>query len=235
MPIPIHIPDDPNAAYLTALLVLGSVAPLVVATRIVAIARITSNRVTVPLYVGFLAAIAITTMALDPAAFVGAWSAHPATSLALGIGGIPVAWMLDRAIVDWIRRNTWHPRRPARLRSGAPLAPVLASGSAIAVIGGWLEEIVYRFVLLGLLTATSGGVVAVFVTTVAYALIHSGFGWSQVVAKLVLGSFFLLLLAVSGGLLAPCVAHAGFNALAMRALSRQIERVAPLPARHLVS
>ncbi len=235
MPIPIHIPDDPNAAYLTALLLLGSTAPLVIATRLVAIARISSIRLTVPLYVGLVAGIAVTTVALDPAAFVAAWSAHPAISLALGIGGIPVARALDRAIVDAVRRNTWRPRRPVRLRPGAPLAAVLESGTALAVLGGWLEEVVYRFVLLGVLTAISGGVVAVVVTTVSYALIHSGFGWSQVAAKLALGSFFLLLLAVSGGLLAPCVAHAGFNALAMRALSQQVGRVAPLPARHVVS
>src|SRR5258705_8075830 len=143
MPIPIHIPDDSTAASLTALLVLGSIAPLVIATRLVAITRITSIRVTVPLYVGLLAGIAVTTTALDPAAFVGGWSADPATSLALGVGGVPVAWMLDRAIVGGIRRNAWRPRRPARLRVSAPLAPVLASGAALAVLGGWLEEVVY--------------------------------------------------------------------------------------------
>ena len=49
---------------------------------------------------------------------------------------------------------------------------------------------------------------------VLYALIHGVFGWRQVLAKGILGVFFLVLLAATGTPLAPCVAHAGFNLLA---------------------
>jgi len=84
----------------------------------------------------------------------------------------------------------------------------------LVATGGGLEELIYRFYLPGLAAAVLGIGLGVGLSLVFYGLIHGVYGWWQVLAKGILGVFFLVLLAATGTLLAPCVAHAGFNLLA---------------------
>ena len=204
----------------TYLLIVGlllSAAPLTVATRFAALLRLNAARWVIPLYVGTLAVVIaydLFLLGLGPP-----WPADGATSipigLAAGIVGIPVAWMIDRSILragrtftERFGRRTRGAQRRDRGRARRPNNPLLVA------TGGGLEELIYRFYLPGLAAAVLGIGLGVGLSLVFYGLIHGVYGWWQVLAKGILGVFFLVLLAATGTLLAPCVAHAGFNLLA---------------------
>lgn len=226
MPIPIPIPEQPEAIYLATVLLLAAAVPLVIATRAVTIARADPLKFTVPTYVGLMIVIAATGGIFAPQALRDALATSVVPSLIVGAVGIPAAWTIDR----WIVRRIGRMRSPTRATvrtatppsaAGSPLAPILWAGAPLTIAGGCLEEIMYRHLVIGLVTGATASVwLAAVVATVSYALMHAGFGWTQVVAKAALGLLFLALLVLGGGLLAPMLAHAGFNALALRSLQR---------------
>jgi membrane protease YdiL (CAAX protease family) len=90
---------------------------------------------------------------------------------------------------------------PLRLASGALAVVVVASAGA--------EEIVWRGLLLGVLSSRAGAVVAVAATSLAFACVHRRGRRGQLLAGLAFGGACL----VSGGLVAPWCAHATYNLL----------------------
>jgi hypothetical protein len=226
MPIPIRIPEQPDAIYFATILLLAAAVSLVIATRAVAIVRADPVKSTVPTYVGLMAVIAAAGAVFDPQALREALASDVVRSIVLGTAGIAAAWMIDRAIVRRVgrARSTTRPAGRTAASSAAassPLAPILWAGAPLTILGGCLEEVMYRYLVLGLVVGATASVwLAAVVATISYALIHAGFGWTQVLAKAALGVLFLALLVLGGGLLAPMLAHAGFNALALRSLQR---------------
>jgi hypothetical protein len=228
MPIPIHIPEQPDAIYLAVLLLLAAAVSLVIATRAVAIAHVDPVKFTVPAYVGLMATIAVAGAFFDPQALRRAMANDDLVlSVVLGLAGVPAAWAIDRTIVRRLgraRASAGATVRTAASRTTAPsspLAPILWAGAPLTIAGGALEELRYRYLVIGLVAgATASVLLAAIVATISYALIHAGFGWTQVLAKAALGLLFLALLVLGGGLIAPMLAHAGFNALAVRSLQR---------------
>lgn len=216
---PIHIPDRPESVYLAATLLLAAAVPLVISIRAVTIAHVDPVRAVVPAYVSLMIVLTVAGAALDPSALATALTTSVASSSLLGLVAVPFAWWLDRALVTLPRRRSRGPTAATYRTGPSPLAPILSAGAPLTIAGGCLEEIMYRYLVIGLTaTAVGSSLLAATVATLSYALVHAGFGWTQVLAKGALGIFFVALLAVSGGLVAPMLAHAGFNAVAMWAL-----------------
>ena len=227
MPIPIRIPDQPDAIYLAVLLTLAAAVSLVIATRAITIAHADPVKFTVPTYVGLMATIAAAGAFFDPEAMRAAVTNNLVLGTILGLAGVPAAWAIDRTIVQRLGRARASARPVLRTAAGSPTAPtsplasILWAGAPLTIAGGALEELTYRYLVIGLVAgATSSVLLAAIVATISYGLIHAGFGWTQVLAKAALGVLFLALLVLGGGLVAPMLAHAGFNALALRSLQR---------------
>lgn len=228
------------ARYLAVISLLANVAPLTLATRLVIIARLDAVSLTMPVYVVILALV----VAGDIVVTGGAGLAHsllgnPLLALPLGVVGIPVAWLVDRRVVGALSRPGY-----ARPRAAQPVAgldrvrpadrlrwdAVVKSSPALVGLAGLIEEAVYRYYLPLLIAGTLGVVAAVVISTVVYGLIHGAFGLNQVVAKTALGALFFGLLWASGSLLAPCIAHTGFNVAATLVMQRLSRPAAPMAA-----
>jgi membrane protease YdiL (CAAX protease family) len=124
--------------------------------------------------------------------------------------------------------------RTGRLPMGAGLhqfwaSPMPASQyvSLLLIVIG--EELLYRRVLFHLLIHSFGWAVGpvVVVSALLYALNHSFMGPGIVVAKIASGLVYALVFVWSGSVLAPIIAHAGFNWSLLALLGRRpTERVA---------
>lgn len=198
-------------------------APLTIATRVAALLRLDTARWVIRLYVTtLLSVIAINVLLFGPGLVASVVDQSTVVwGVIVGVAAIPVVWLIDRSILRsarelnlrLIRRTRFVARTFGRGR-GQP-----TDNPALVAAGGGLEEFIYRFYLPGLVTVLLGTAVGVGLTLVLYALIHGAYGWWQVLAKGVLGAFFLVLFAATGTLIAPCIAHAGFNLLAATSLS----------------
>jgi hypothetical protein len=202
---------------------LLSAAPLTIATRVAALLRLEVTRWVTRVYVTTLVVVVGVDVLLfgseplaavvDPRAAV--------SGVVAGLVAIPIVWVIDRAILHSARELSRGLARRARLLARTPSRGrgQRVDNPALVALGGGLEELLYRFYLPGLVTVVLGSAAGVGLALVLYALIHGAYGWWQVLAKGVLGAFFLLLFAVTGTLIAPCIAHAGFNLLATTGLS----------------
>jgi membrane protease YdiL (CAAX protease family) len=216
--------------YLAVISLLANVAPLTLATRLVGIARVDAARMTMPAYVVVLGLVVLgDVLVTGGRGLAHSFAGNLVIALALGVIGIPVAWLIDRRIIAALTpRAVMRPRTAAPAPGLARVRPsdrvrwdaVLKSSPALIGAAGLIEEAVYRFYLPQLLAAVTGIVGAIVISLIVYGLIHGGFGLSQVVAKTALGILFFGLLGITGSLLAPCVAHAGFNVTATVALQR---------------
>ncbi|MHB8400335.1 MAG: CPBP family glutamic-type intramembrane protease [Candidatus Limnocylindrales bacterium] len=101
----------------------------------------------------------------------------------------------------------------SRLAPGptVPFAPASSflPWAGVTVLVAFAEELVLRGALFDAIAAASGDLVAVVVTSVAFALIHVPlYGWHVVPLDLGVGLWLGGLRLVSGGVAAPAVAHA---------------------------
>ena len=88
------------------------------------------------------------------------------------------------------------------------LAAPFVPWALITILVGTAEELVLRGVMFRLLMRAGGGVTAVLVTTVAFALMHVPlYGWHVVPLDLGVGLWLAGLRLVSGGAAAPAAAH----------------------------
>ncbi|ARS26768.1 CAAX amino protease [Sphingomonas sp. KC8] len=104
----------------------------------------------------------------------------------------------------------------------APLPPVravaspslLLLGTFVVLVQVFGEEILLRGLLQPLLTRAWGGWLGILVTALAFTLIHVLGGWRDAVSLLnitLAGIWFGLLALRTSGLLAPTLAHFGYN------------------------
>jgi membrane protease YdiL (CAAX protease family) len=100
--------------------------------------------------------------------------------------------------------------------SSAPVPPGLFAGPAalfvpwvaITVVVATAEELVLRGALFRAIEASGGLVAAIVVTTLAFALMHVPlYGWHVVPLDLGVGLWLAGLRLLSGGVVAPAVAH----------------------------
>jgi hypothetical protein len=101
--------------------------------------------------------------------------------------------------------------------SSSPLPPGLLAGPAalfvpwvaITVVVATAEELVLRGALFRAIELSGGLVAAIVVTTVAFALMHVPlYGWHVVPLDLGVGLWLAGLRLLSGGVVAPAIAHA---------------------------
>jgi membrane protease YdiL (CAAX protease family) len=100
-------------------------------------------------------------------------------------------------------------RRPLPIRAISPIKTTFVVGWA------WIEEILWRWLLLGGLALRLPLGVAFAAATAAFALAHSHGRRSQLVAGATFGGLYLL----TGGLWAPIAAHVTHNLLVASSLS----------------
>lgn len=98
--------------------------------------------------------------------------------------------------------------------AGSVKAQVYLLGSFVVLVQVFGEEALLRGLLQPLLTRAWGGVVGVIATALAFTLIHVIGGWRDGVTLLnitLAGIWFGLLALRTSGLLAPTLAHFGYN------------------------
>lgn len=212
-----------SGTYALVVGMLLSAAPLTIATRVAALLRLNAARWVIRLYVATLVMVVgidVLLFGATPLALAVDRSSIVWGAIA-GVVAIPIAWAIDRTILRSARElNERVPRRgrpAARNRSRSQVQR--ADHPLLVAIGGGLEELIYRFYLPVLATVLLGAPAGVGISLLLYALIHGAYGWWQVLAKGVMGGFFLVLFALTGTVIAPCIAHAGFNLIATRSLS----------------
>jgi membrane protease YdiL (CAAX protease family) len=136
--------------------------------------------------IGFYWAAAAAVFAVATPAVAHGWTAPVAAA-----AGVSTGVALFVALVG----------QPRRIATGALAVIVVASAGA--------EEIVWRGLLLGVLSSRAGAVVAVAATSLAFACVHRHGRRGHLLAGVAFGGVCLL----SGGLVAPWCAHGTYNLL----------------------
>lgn len=143
--------------------------------------------------------------------------AHVATGLAVGVGGLAVAYGAN-AVLVWVSGST----RPVEqlvlqeLTSG-PAALVLAVVAAV-VLAPVTEELAFRVLLIDGLRRRFGVGVGLVASTALFTLVHSEVATSQPLALVGLAALGMVLgvsYVRTGSLVVPVMAHATFNATSL--------------------
>jgi membrane protease YdiL (CAAX protease family) len=115
-------------------------------------------------------------------------------------------------------------------RLGLHLADASAGGIVLlAALAGLGEELLFRGVVQEWLAARYGLLLGVVGASVLFGLGH----WlsaSYAVLAALIGAWLGLVFVLSGNLLAPIVAHAAYDVVALAVLARRAPRSAPPPA-----
>jgi membrane protease YdiL (CAAX protease family) len=130
----------------------------------------------------------------------------PVVASALPAGVIAVAGML---LILWAGGHAVRGDTPA------PAAGRLIGGAMLILLAVFAEELLLRGLLQPVLMRSMGPLAAIALTAVAFMLVHVVGGWRDPVSLLNIflgGVWFGLLAWRSGGLIAPVLAHFGYNA-----------------------
>lgn len=161
--------------------------------------------------------------------WLGNWWGYPPgeamqlTWPALGWGLAAVVPML--ALLFWIERSRWRPWRRLITMIRRQIAPMFADCSyadlaLISALAGLGEEAMFRGVLLPGVTAWVGVSPALVLTSVLFGAAHmltpAYFVWATV-----MGAYFGYLSLATENLLAPVIAHAVYDFLALVHMVRQ--------------
>ncbi|MDQ3823283.1 MAG: ATP-binding cassette domain-containing protein, partial [Actinomycetota bacterium] len=158
-----------------------------------------------------LSGLAASLLIVVPAAAASRWPTPPSLALGVGAGSVLFVGLARRA--------------PA-LRVPDHRRAAFAAKALLLAVRSASEEVIWRWALLGALTATLGPVPALAVATCCFALAHAGWqGRRGVAVHLLTGATFGGVFLVSGSLAAAIGAHVAYNLLV--ALAVESERAPP--------
>jgi membrane protease YdiL (CAAX protease family) len=135
-------------------------------------------------------------------------------------GALPMVGLLL-----WCLRTTWGPMRRLVALVEERLGPYLANASAggivlLAVLAGVGEELLFRGVIQVWLAERTPLWLAVAAASLLFGVGH----WlsaSYAVLAALIGAYLGILFLLSGNLLAPMTAHAGYDVVALLVLARR--------------
>ncbi len=141
-------------------------------------------------------------------------------------GVLAIAPML--LIPWWVLRSPYGPARELRALVLERLAPIFDGWSvrdllALSALAGIAEEVLFRAALQGGLAELLGGALGLIAASVLFGAAHAVSRLYAVLAA-VIGVYLGALWMLSGNLLVPVVAHAGYDAIALLWLVRLRER-----------
>ncbi len=145
-----------------------------------------------------------------------------AASVVLGAAGaLPML-----GILLWCLRTTWGPMRRLVALVEERLGPYLANASAggillLALLAGVGEELLFRGVIQGWLAERAPLWLAIAAASLLFGVGHWLSASYAVMASLI-GAYFGILFLLSGNLLAPMVAHAAYDVVALFVLTRRV-------------
>lgn len=105
--------------------------------------------------------------------------------------------------------------------------PALVTAVGLLTCAAASEEVIWRRLVLGGLSAVAGTVPAWFASTVGFAFSHAGAGLRSVGVHLLTGGAFGFLYAATGSLAAAVVAHAVYNSMIALAIDSERPRRPP--------
>jgi uncharacterized protein len=143
--------------------------------------------------------------------------------------GATLLWGLAAAIplmagLAWMLSSTWTPVRGLVAlvveRLGALLAGQSVAGlAALAIVAGVSEEVLFRGVIQPGLTRWMPAGLALLATSLLFGLVHFA-SRSYAVMASIMGLYLGILFQLTGNLLAPVVAHATYDFVALLWVSR---------------
>jgi membrane protease YdiL (CAAX protease family) len=143
--------------------------------------------------------------------------------------GAALLWGLAAAIplmagLAWMLSSTWRPVRGLVAlvveRLGALLAGQSVAGlAALAIVAGVSEEVLFRGVIQPGLTRWMPAGLALLATSLLFGLVHFA-SRSYAVMASIMGLYLGILFQLTGNLLAPVVAHATYDFVALLWVSR---------------
>ncbi len=139
--------------------------------------------------------------------------------VAIGVGGGIIA-----AIVSaWLAYGIDHGHRSDVIGAaiaGGTLPWRLVIFAVVAIYSPFVQELVFRGLLLQGLLQRTNATVAVFVSSAAFALVHGGSGTAAVASAFVVGIVLGVMFVRLRSLTAPIAAHVAINMLATSLLLR---------------
>lgn len=141
-------------------------------------------------------------------------SRQPAKDMAIGLGLIPMSWLLIVAVLVALRHlapalhNVHHNPLADFVKTRAE---TIIFSFVVLVAGGVREEIQRGFVLRRFEQSLGGGGIGLVAFSVVFALGHVEQGHDVAVATGVLGLFWGAVFLVRRSILGPMIGHAGFN------------------------
>jgi uncharacterized protein len=126
----------------------------------------------------------------------------------------------------WCLRTTWGPMRRLVVLVEERLGPYLANASAggillLALLAGVGEELLFRGVIQAWLAERAPLWLAIAAASLLFGVGHWLSASYAVMASLI-GAYLGMLFLLSGNLLAPMVAHAAYDVVALFVLTRRV-------------
>jgi hypothetical protein len=130
------------------------------------------------------------------------------------------------ALLLWCLRTTWGPMRRLVVQVEERLGPYLADASPagvvlLALLAGLGEELLFRGVIQVWLAERTSLWLALATASLLFGAGHLLSAWYALLASLI-GAYLGILFLVSGNLLAPIIAHAAYDVVALVVLARRV-------------
>lgn len=151
-----------------------------------------------------LAAVAVVLLLWQPVAPLAARTDAPAGA-AVGLGAAGFSFALLAGF-----------RRPPPLRGTVVARAVTLAMPSVAATA-LVEEVIWRYGVLGVLRIALGTAVAAWASTFGFAAVHAPHGGRAARAALVTGAAFAAVYLITGRLVAAVLAHAVYNLLVVAA------------------
>ena len=181
----------------------------------------------------------ISECALLTIAFAVGWLAgiSPLEHLRLSVAGVLAGFLAAvpmLALLFWCLRTEWGPMRRLVVLVEDRLGPHLANASAggivlLALLAGIAEELLFRGVVQVWLAERFPLWLALAGASLLFGVGH-WLSLSYAVLAAAIGAYLGLVFVITGDLLAPIVAHAVYDVVALFALARRAGTALPHPA-----